>query len=198
MSPIEKSAEFRTWLTSWNFDIFGWKVYIGDVVETGIDWVIEWINSLMGWAEAIWNYIVDLIYEVREAFQTIVLDFESRFQALWDSVMLFWDRLELWWADKKQDVLDLIAAGTAWVKDRIDSLSGVVDGLRSAWDWFTGTVLPGLADIWTVDNMISNALRPWADMFNWFEMFRSEVVEFFNDPWQWLYDRFEDFIERFW
>ncbi|KKL06247.1 hypothetical protein LCGC14_2597960, partial [marine sediment metagenome] len=81
--------------------------------------------------------------------------------------------------------------------------------LRASWDNFWTGLYPSLVSFtwlttwWTstmgeVQDLIDSAFTVRDSLWSGWQELRDQVVEFFTDPWAWLYNRFDDFIERFW
>ena len=130
------------------------------------------------------------------------------------------NRIDYWWSGRVSIVQGWIDAATqgfdelkaAWDNFWTITWPGILDdieGLRSEWtnfwsitfptlvsftwltEWFGGKLLEIQA---LIDSAFTLRESLWA---GWQEM-RDSVVEFFTDPLKWLYDRVEDFMDRYW
>lgn len=84
-----------------------------------------------------------------------------------------------------------------------------ISELRSLWDNFWTDNFPTLLTfdwlgIWwdsrlqEIDTLIGNTIKDWLPFYDDLVELWDGIVEFFVDPWAWLYDRLEDFMDRYW
>ena len=131
-----------------------------------------------------------------------------------------WQELTNWWRAQSTTVLGWIEEAkeelltwTDWLhgqiielREDLDNLLAQIPDVSEMATWFSnwwGNILPNLTwwwdekllDIQALFSSWTLELEPfWA---GWQDI-RDKVFEFFADPWEWLYNKFDDFIERFW
>jgi len=125
-----------------------------------------------------------------------------------------------WWNSTQLIVQSWIASAQQFLQTQINgintllaSIQASVDNLLSNlptlneiiswWSNWWGNTLANLGSWWNdrlydVQGLINSAFVERESLWAGWQDFRGKVVEFFTDPWGWLYDRFDDFIERFW
>jgi len=126
------------------------------------------------------DYAEDAWYWVRHAFENVV------------------DIIDDWWASTQATV-------KSWISIAVEGLSE----LLAEWDTFWKVTLPNLVSlewlgIWwnsrliDIQSLIDTAIANLGAGFeSWLEI-KDSVLEFFNDPYLWIYDRLDEFFERFW
>ncbi|GAI32766.1 unnamed protein product, partial [marine sediment metagenome] len=120
----------------------------------------------------------------------------------WNWVRHAWDRVtnivDDWWLATSSTVGSWIAAATEGFDDLVE-----------AWDTFWRITFPTLVsfdwlDIWWDDRLtdlqalINTAIQELAPFWEGWQEIRESVLEFFSDPYQWIYDRLDEWVERFW
>ena len=191
---ISKPSWLVVFLASLQLDILTWHIDIGGPIEGAIDWVLGPINELATWANQVWAWW--------EEFRQEVLDFVnlvgSRFGELWNYVWTLADtalsQIATWWEATSETVRAWIEAAVALVRDQVLALWDRVEGV---WAWlseFWTTVLPGLARLVDVQDLINAALLPFRGVLDWVEAFGRQVAEFLESPWDWLWARFGDWF----
>ena len=192
---LTKPGWLRSLLNKLNWDIFTWKVYVGDAIEDGIDWVIDWLNEAIKWGTDAWN---DLCKETTK---------------IWNKIDTWWSDLSDWWKTKVTWLRDLIDTAEDWLKDRIGIIKQGLASLRTSWDnfwqntwpqlvkdfntWvvkvgnFFTSILPGLAEKLDITNSFNSFRLEWSTLFNFWGSLGREVMSFFTSPLDWLKDRIE-------
>jgi hypothetical protein len=217
---ISKPSWLRTWLEKLNWDILTWKVYVGDAIESGIDWAIGWINWGIYQAEQASNKAVAAWDKAVEVGRNAWNDLMKEVAPIWAQIDIWWSDLGEWWEGKKQDIREWIDAAEEVVGEWWDSLKQDFDKLHLAWDNFWTTTwpqllkdfntllvnvgnfftqtLPKLAAQLDITKALDNFRLEWKDLFNFWGDRGKEVSAFFADPGEWLLDKIEKMLERFW
>lgn len=217
---ISKPSWLRSWLDTLNWDILTWHVYVGDAVESGIDWAIDWINWGITQAESAWNKAVAAWDKAVDVFWDLTATINWEVSRLWDSIGDWWDDLGEWWSTKVTWVRGLVDAASDFLKGLIDDVKRGLASLSVAWDNFWTTtwpqllsdfnsllvdvgnfftqVLPGLATFLDISRAFEDFRLEWKDLFNFWEGFKDTIVAFFEDPEKWLLDKIETMLARFW
>jgi len=191
---ISKPSWLVTFLASLQVDILTWHIDIGGPIEGAIDWVLGPINELAAWANQVWAWW--------EEFRQEVLDFVnlvgSRFGELWNYVWALADtalqQVLTWWEAASETVRGWIEAAVELVWDQVRDLWGRIEGLWIMVTTFFSDILPGLARLADVDDLIRSALAPLAQVLDWFNAFGRDVADFLTAPWDWLWERFGDWF----
>uniref|UniRef100_A0A6M3LXB9 Uncharacterized protein n=1 Tax=viral metagenome TaxID=1070528 RepID=A0A6M3LXB9_9ZZZZ len=142
----------------------------------------------------------------------------------WNWVINSWSNVSNiignWWSSVQYTVQVWIETAKQFVQTQIDNISTILNNLKASVEsllaqipsinellyWFTdwwGKVLVNLTTWWNeklldVRDLINTAFKNYEPFWEGWQDCKNAVVEFFTDPWQWLYDRLEDFFERFW
>lgn len=103
-----------------------------------------------------------------------------------------------WWSS----ILPLVLA-------YVDSALAGLGDFAATWDNFWNNIFPGLVTFEWLTSWWNGKLTEVNSLINsWFIAFtpfwegwqdvREEVIAFFSDPLQWIYDKLDEFFERFW
>lgn len=217
---IRKPSWLRSWLNKLNWDIFSWKVYVGDAIEDGIDWAIDWINWGIGQAVIAYGKALEAWDKAVEIGKELGKTINREIDKVLARIATWWGDLDNWWSAKREWVKDRIAQARDTLEDRIDDVRGQLSSLLVAWDnfwentWpqllkdfgalgvkvgnFFTLTLPTLASKLDVGKAFDDFRLEWKDFFNFWGSLGREVMEFFTDPLQWVYDKLDEWFERFW
>lgn len=217
---ISKPSWLSSLLDRLNWDILTWKVYVGDAVESCIDWALGWINWAIYKGEQAWNKAVAAWDKAVELYWNIRHWAEGELQKLLDKWDTFWSEVEEWWEPKKQWILEKIDTVLAPLKWLIDQAKIEINKLQVKWDnfwtssWpqllrdfnallvkvgnFFTVTLPGLAEKLDITKAFNDFRLEWKDLFNFWSGFKDTIVAFFEDPEEWLLKRIENMLARFW
>jgi len=191
-----------TWLSRvlglLNWDIFTWKVYIGDAVENAIDWALQWVNWGIDQANIAYNKAVDA----------------------WNKALEVYRDLRALVYSEVQKAINLAATAKDWLNDRIDDAWQVINKVDTAWDNFRTQTLPKLLDTqwvigffgkkissitdwWSpkkqeITDQIDTEVTPIRDELNKHSSWLDLIKDLFTDPEKWLLDRIESMLARFW
>lgn len=191
---IRKPDWLVSFLNQLHWKIITWDIDIGTPIETTIDWVLEPVNAIAEWvaqAVAWW-----------EEFRQEVVDFFNLVREWINQVIAFIDGIKdrifaligEWWLGVIDTIKGWIEIARQFVIDLIDILQVTVNRVVTAWDNFWTDILPGLASKLDVSDLINNALLPFRNLLNWFEQVKTDLGEFFANPWEWLWSKFADWF----
>ena len=224
---VSKPSWLRSWLNKLNWDIFTWKVYIGDAIEDAIDWALEWINWGINEATKAYNKAWDAYFYAVDVYKDLRSQIYQDTQDLWDRGFAWWSELGEWWNSKKEWVKDRIQVARDTLEDLYNSLSRSLNSLATAWDSFKRDTLPGLVDFtwWTsfwganiphisdwwaakrqeIDDFVGATTKPIRDELNKYLDTLSSAKQLFSDPlaWpdhfaRWVLNWIESIIARIW
>ena len=162
--------------------------------------IVSWIYGFDDWLMAI-SYKVEDILDW-DAVQDLLLDWLPHLRHMhdWWYDWVYWVGRQIteWWQTAISEVEDLISAAIQGFRDLVNDLDSWLSNLQSSWNNFWVSILPNLADWTGVDDLIrtwfTNFTPFWEDWLDW----KDSVAEFFTDPLQWLYDKMDEWFERFW
>jgi len=103
-----------------------------------------------------------------------------------------------WWEAAKDTVLGWISTFVDVVYQLLDDLEASITELSSRWDDFWTITLPTLASHLDVAEAINNLRKEWSDLLDTWSELSEDIKLFFADPLGWLYERLEDFFDRWW
>lgn len=201
---ITKPSWLRTWLSRLNWDVFTWKVYIGDAIEEAIDWLLGWVNWGIDQANRAYNQAWDAYYKAVAIAGDLTGLIYREINDVLSLVNTWWSDLGDWWSARAQDVKYWIDVAGDFLQYQINSLGRSLDGLRIAWEGFLRGTLPGLLsmDRWTafwggawqsigdwwgarldqVKDLLSTATDPITDQVNKLTAVVDMIKEFIDDP----------------
>jgi len=151
---------------------------------------LEWVLDLLGEILS-WTYIKSLIRSWLYGIEAVIDWFLS-----WT----YWVRQEIadWWSGILPYILDYI-----------DSVVEGWEDFVTTWDTFWRTIYPTLVSfdwlgVWwnsrllDVQDLIHTAILDIEGSLAGWQEVRDSVFEFFADPFQWVYNKLDEFFERFW
>lgn len=217
---IYKPSWLRNLLDKLNWDIFTWKVYVGDAIERGIDWALAWIDWGIEQAAAAYSYADSAFREAVDTFRILSARLNTEVSRIYDKISTWWGDLGEWWSTKVTWIRDLVAAAEDFWAARIRDVTRTLQGLDAAWDNFRRYTLPSLLDTswiraffgrgiasisewWAsrrqeINERIDTEVTPVRDEVNKHTSWLDLVKELFTDPEKFLYDLAIRMIERFW
>lgn len=185
------------WLTRWFGDFNEWVEdtvdRLRDILDFGDIWSL--FRTWFEWAEDAW-------YWVRYAFEN-VLDVITEW---WPSIL---NIIKDYIAIAVEGLTDLLATWDEFWTVTFPSWTSKLDDLKATWDNFWVTIFPDLVsftwlETWWNSRLldIQSLIESWtltlAPFWEGWQEIRDTVLEFFADPLKWLYDRLEDFMDRYW
>jgi len=224
---VTKPSWLKSWLSRLNWDDFTWKIYIGDAIEDGLDWALEWVNWGIDQATSAYNKAWDAYYYAIDVYKDLRKVIYQETNDLWDRAFAWWSELTDWWADKRQDVWAWIDDVKDWAWDRIDDVWQFISDLNDAWESFRKSILPKLLDTtwlrnffgrqvdnisdwWLakrqeIDDWVDATTKPIRDELNKYLDTLSSAKQLFSDPlaWpdhfaRWVLNWIESIIARIW
>lgn len=211
-----KPSWLRNLLSRLNWDIFTWKVYIGDAIEGAIDWVIDWLNYLIKLAQGAWDFIVTVRDWVVDLWNELVKFINKEVQKVWNSISTWLADLTEWWNAQVTTIRGWIDEAKGWLLDRINDVARNLNSLAARWDNFWTTTwqqlvrdfnslvtnvsnfftltLPTLASKLFVGTAFNDFRLEWSTLFNFWGEFWRDVCDFFAEPFDWLLTKFTDWF----
>jgi phage-related protein len=191
---LQKPAWLVNALSYLNWDIFGWQIYVGDSVENAIDWVLDGINTIITWAQQIGAWLDELRQEILDFFSEIPKWINEVWQRLLNFIDSVGDIIATWWMATWQMVQDWVNTVVDTVKDGLKLVADAAEWLRGQWDTFFTSILPTLASRFDVYEIVSAILSSFLPLFTLIENLRNELVEFFTNPLEYIWQRFTDWF----
>lgn len=217
---ISKPSWLRVLLNKLNWDIFTWKVYIGDAIERGIDWALGWVNWGVDLAQAAYNKALEARDKALEVYRELLTIVNKSINEVFDKVSTWWSELGEWWSAKRQDIKDWIDDAKRITLSQIDAVRITLRQIDTAWDNFRTVTLPKLLDTgwitsffgarvssitdwWRpekqkITDEIETEVQPVRDEVNKHTSWLDLIKELFTDPEKWLMNMIERMLARFW
>lgn len=217
---ISKPSWLRQALDRLNWDIFTWKIYVGDAIERAIDWALGWLNWGVELAQGAYNQAINAWDKAVEVFWDLRSLLFTEVTKVTNKISTWWSDLGDWWAAKSRDVRDWIDAAKTTLGERIDDARDLINRVDTAWGNFRRDTLPNLLDThwirsffgarvssisdwWApkkqeIDEQIETEVAPVRDEVNRHSSWLDLVKELFTDPEKFLLDLLERMLARFW
>ncbi len=146
-------------------------------IEDAVDWFLSWTywvrQEISDWWTGILPYILTYVDNAVEGFTDLI--------EAWDT---FWTITFPTWTTELLRVGSELSAFFAFTLPTLVSFT-----------WLTTWWNSKLTEIDTLINSWFLTFTPfWEGWLDW----KGQVTEFFSDPYQWIYDRLDEFFERFW
>lgn len=192
---LDAYLEVSGWIWPFNhlkYPLYGlYKVFWG---------LLNPIAHFGAWARDIWLKVEDIISEW-DIWSILSVPIRWAEDA-WNWVRYAWiNVLNLigdWWGSTSCIVLGWIDVAKQWLSDRIEEVKALASKTSSDLSNFFTVTLPQLVGWGELDSIIISYLRTWFPMYNSFCLLWDSIEEFFADPLEWIYNRLEDFFERYW
>lgn len=153
------------------------------------------LSTPISWAQVAYNWVYYATYNV----QTVITG---------------------WWSATSSTVMSWVYAANDYALFLYNSLLSSINIIQSQLDnldlefpdipellaWFLnwwGNILANLNLWWSdrlfeIQGLITSKFIEFTPFWEGWQELRSEVTEFFDDPLQWVYDKIDEFAERFW
>jgi hypothetical protein len=181
----------------WPFRLLSGPFYVLHIVFANLALLfgkfLDWVTTLGDQIQHLlsWDSIKKLILGWLPSLDEVVAWFSSWRDKIWGVV-------ESWWEAISTTVL-------GW----IDIVAKALEGLRVEWDHFWNTTLPWLVSFdwlgqwWAgqlpgIQSLIYSTLKTWFPFYDELASLWGEIKAFFADPLQWVYNKLDEFFERFW
>lgn len=138
-----------------------------------IDEILDVLSQPISWAERAYSWV----------------------QNAWQNI---WNTVTDWWSTVKPIILDWIEEAKTFLKPLIDNTNKWLSNLQQSWDDFWTQTFPTLADWAGTNNLIDSTLKSWFPWYDTLVSIKDEMFTFFADPQQYVYDKLDEFFERFW
>jgi len=158
------------------------------------------ITNFGNWADDVWARVQQILDEngilglILWVFPWLT-DVGNWFAIRWE---WFITQITDWWSVAQLTVQSWIEIAGQTLQTLIDNLTSGLAYLRATWDTFITVTLPTLANWEGVSNLIETRLRIWFPFYDDLTNILSEFKEFFADPLDWVYNKLDEFFERFW
>ena len=217
---ILKPGWLETALSWLNWDIFAWKVYIGDAIESAIDWVLTWINvqfdlvdKAQKEAEAARDLVIQTEKLVRHDFEfqdqqirTEVDSLDAELRSVIEDETLTLEQKILkagqvfanWITAVFGSFVREVNRFLAWLQGRTDYIEGQVNAVAGWWGTFKSQILPDLPTKAQVEELIEKDLAATREEVNRHTNIFALSWDFFTDPVKFAYTIFDEVMRRFW
>jgi len=209
-------------------DAYGWPLvggWLGDGFAALVDFASECAYALWkasNWYEDTIELLQDILSwtAIKSYIRSWLYGIESVIE--WFSDWWTWvgGRIDYWWSGVISDVQDMIDAATQGIDALIAAwdnfwtvtwpeLLDDIENLGAAWTNFWNITFPTLVSFtwlttwWNsrladISGLIDSGFTLRDSLWAGWQEIRDNVLEFFADPLKWLYDRLEDFMDRYW
>lgn len=134
---------------------------------------------------------------------------KQRLQGWFSQVSTLWSWFSGWWTNVREVVNTWWTGVSSTVRGWIDTATQGLTDLKVKWDDFWETTFPSLINTdklkewWSgrlsdVQSLIKGTITQYEDFWKGWSGIRDQVFAFFKDPAQWVYNRLDEFFERFW
>lgn len=154
---------------------------------------LDWVTALADQIKNVlsWESIKNLILSWLPGLDSLIAWFSDWKNKVWGAV-------EFWWEEISTTVL-------GWIDAAVEGLSD----LKAAWDNFWTVTFPTLVSFdWLatwwgsqlpgIQSLIYSTLKTWFPFYDELASLWGEIRAFFADPLQWVYNKLDEFFERFW
>ena len=176
---------------------------VGNIFGTFFYNVSEWLFDLgspLGHLAAWYESVIERISRWLTSLDvlSIMSQWIARVNQLWAWFGSWWlnvqTAISTWWQGIGTDVLAWVQSARDYAFSLIVGVRQQLDRLTSSWDNFRTAILPSLALKGEVSTLITSAFTPWVKTFNIIDTFGKDIVDFFNNPLNWLLDHFTDWF----
>lgn len=149
------------------------------------------------------NWVRSITNKISQFFTGLDLenwfkDWKQRILDAWNWIKDAWrnvtQTISEWWSTIKPTVLGWIDTVKQWASELITSTQRGLNNLTSWWGNFTSSILPKLADWTGIGKLINSTLKEWFPFYNVLAEIWNDIVDFFTDPFGFIFARFEDWF----
>lgn len=220
MQTVKKPLWLENLLNSLSWQVFTWRIEVGDPIERAIDWLLSWLNYALYQSNDAFNTAGEALskaLEINKELQASLADFRQELS----------DHLSSWFLDLSKWKESFSSEVGSWLEEQKDYLLSIIEDTKQAttslaiqWDNFKSTTLPQLVDtdkLTAWGNSLKLDLSSWLNSRlsaereeteaqldpirqnvdkhdNWLDA----VKEFFDDPEDYLIKTLEKALERLW
>jgi len=225
---IEQLASARDWLLDAYYEVDGWifpfyylkyPLYGLYVVFYYLVYYFGDFNNWLVWAADRIDEILSE-WDIWSLLSAPISWAETAYNWVNNATSNIWQTVNSWWTATSPTILGWIDAAKGYSLSLYNSLLSNLNTLQSEWDnfkadfpsldnillWFSnwwGNIRANL-DLWWSDKLleiqglITSRLVEFAPFWEGWQDWRDQVAEFFSDPLQWVYDKLDEWFERFW
>lgn len=144
---FSKPDWLRQWLARLNWDVFTWQIYVGDALESAVDWIIDGLNNILDWGMTAYDWARAALDRIPQVAQDLTSQFLSEISRVWNWVSSLPSYLADWWTARFNQVKEWVQTLTDDLKSYTNSILKSVNSLENQWDDFRRSTLPGLIDL---------------------------------------------------
>jgi len=199
-------ASFSNLCYSWKVNSEGWGWPLSIIapffrtLSSVADGLFSGFFDFVYWADRVNRDITAMVTQswVVSYFSWVIYQVDQLWAWFWNWWGNVTSVITNWWSGVSTTVLGWVDTAKTYALGLVNNLQGMFNSLQSWWNNFTATVLPSLASRFDVDTMIKSTLASWFPFYNDLVQLWGEIKAFFADPLQWVYNKLDDFFERFW
>lgn len=173
-----------------NFDIFTWHIGIGETIESAVDWVLKGVNDVISFvvkiwnkANAAWDKAVEVGTSVLNSIDKVASDLSKFISSVPDLVKRGVDALKPWVEGAISRAISTVSNFISWLENVYNSLVAKVENIIF-------NVLPNIFTKSETSDFVHSETDPLKDEVAKQKGFLLSMLEFWNNPILWLWDRF--------
>lgn len=178
------------WVSSAIDSVYSWA---SSMWGSLVGWVSSAIDSVYNWLSSAWSSLVDWVNSVLSNIKQVYNTFVNYITNVYETVV---NNITNVYETTVNSITNIIGVTIDKVADWFESIGGATRA------WAEGLFVK-VKEVW---NTITGDLNAWwktqlallRETFGWILPLRDNIEGFFGDPAQWIYDRLDDFFERFW
>lgn len=199
-------GKLSEWFYTAYQEVNGWIVPFR-YLATPLYWLYDaawWVTYYFGWFN---DWVSDIAAKVvnflsgSEIWDMLATPINYAFKAWWwieDAWGTVSGWIDVWWENTQLTVETWISTASNALSLLIGNLSTLHNTLRTEWDAFWSYTLPTLLSWSDMTSFVYSTLLAWFPFYNTLVAIWSDIESFFADPSDWIYNKLEDFFERYW
>ena len=165
------------------FSSLAWQFYhFGNWLNT----ITAQIGETLSW-DAIKSYILNWLPDLENAIN-------------WFLNSVYWINAQIisWWNNTVFVVQNWINIARDLLQAQVNNLTSWLANLQNEWDTFKKEI-PDLSTIFLeINTLIGSWFKQYQPFWEGWLDWKNKVIEFFTDPLEWVYNRIDEWFERYW
>lgn len=182
----------RSILQSLNWDIFTWRVYVGDAILDALEWIISWLNYGIDLAGEAYQLASQALSEALEEADRIRRVLLSEIYDIWDEILT--------WPAQLRELGELILFEASrilddsvdWLLDKISNTYEAIQNTQDRLSDFFRNTLPSLVDLDLLDLSLRSLQRDIEARLAPITELKQTVESFLANPFDYLLDKFAE------
>ena len=186
VNPTLKIPPFGVSVGPWHIvSAGGWltlRLPIGDAIETALDLTLDAINASV---DALWA-VIRIVPDIPGIIWGLTLDIYDLGRKITADIWNLSLTVGRWIADSAADTLSKVGDALAWTASLL--WEGIRQAKKEVMDWIPGQIGQVFAAFLLLYRFELNVLTTFA----------KDINDFFGDPEDWLWNKIEKILIRFW